>query len=260
MRTHAATAVDAHVYFVPSAPDRPLEYQDCPAVSPDRTVYALCDGASSAYRAGPWGRLLAAAYTDEGPDRTRESVVRWIERCCLRWDEEESRRRKQRGEVSFWVADAETRGVAAATLLGLKLFASVEGWSYEAVAVGDTCLLHVQGDRLLSAHPLDDPAAFDSHPDLLTSRAEPWTAAESIRSCDGRIGSQDMLVLASDALAQVLLERAGSAAGPDAAVWWQVVRRLDARAFTRLVTELRTAGIIETDDTTLIRICPRTAP
>ncbi|MEU6366634.1 hypothetical protein ABZ876_13080 [Streptomyces sp. NPDC046931] len=67
----------------------------------------------------------------------------------------------------------------------------------------------------------------------------------------------EKIVLASDALAQVFLERAGFDAGPDTAVWWRVVRRLDASSFTRLVTELRTAWIIETDDTTLIRICAK---
>ncbi|MGV9245335.1 hypothetical protein [Streptomyces sp. NPDC003710] len=257
MRAYTDSAVDAHVYFVPSTPDRPFEYQDCPAISQDRTVYALCDGASSAYRAGPWSRLLAAAYIDEVPDHSRESVAGWIERCRLRWDEEETRRKLKRDEVSFWVADAEARGVAATTFLGMKFRAAVEGLSFEAVAVGDTCLFHIRGDRLLRAFPIDDSTAFGSHPDLVTSRSDPLTGLEPIRSHHGRFGAHDMIVLASDALAQVLLERAGFDAGPDTAVWWRAVRRLDASSFTRLVTELRTARIIETDDTTLIRICAR---
>jgi hypothetical protein len=43
-------------------------------------------------------------------------------------------------------------------------------WSWYAAALGDTCLFHVRDERLISAFPLDDVAAFGVSPALAGSR------------------------------------------------------------------------------------------
>ncbi|MGW1322843.1 hypothetical protein ACWD64_09980 [Streptomyces antibioticus] len=266
----AGTGVDVHVYRVPATPECPEEWRDAVAVSGDRRAFALCDGASSAFRAGPWARLLAREYVTEGPDHSPESLVHWVDRCREKWSEREAERRKgnaaaavmgadgqetHRRPADFWLEDAEARGVAKATFLGMRLRPAPEGWSFEAVAVGDSCLLHLRGDALLRAFPLGDAALFGSHPDLL-SAAEPL-AADRIHHYRGRLDGQDTVLLVSDALAETLLTHGHTGAGPGAAAWWQVVRQVDEPAFERLVTELRAARAIERDDTTMIRIRPR---
>jgi serine/threonine protein phosphatase PrpC len=66
---------------------------------------------------------------------------------------------------------------------------------------------------------------------------------------DGELRAGDVLVLASDALAAFLLRL--DAAGEPV---WQVVRDLDADRFMALVTAGITEGLLERDDTTLVRV------
>ncbi|MFD5744000.1 hypothetical protein ACFXJM_24275 [Streptomyces massasporeus] len=263
--------LDVHVYRVPSMLERPQEWRDAAAVKGDRTAFALSDGASSAYRAGPWSRLLAERYLTEAPDHSAESLTAWAERCRDLWSALEEQRKKGRAQAAaarpadeppvhhrhrdFWLHDAEARSVAAATFLGTKVHRAPEGWSFEAVAVGDSCLLHVRENSLWHAFPLDDARQFGSHPDLLTAGAP--LPVDRIHHYREQLHEHDMVLLVSDALAEVLLAQGGPEAGADAARWWRVVRRLDETAFLRFVTGLRAARMIETDDTTMIRIGPR---
>ncbi|MFF3936902.1 hypothetical protein [Streptomyces phaeofaciens] len=264
------TGVEVHVYRVPSAPDRPQEWRDAAAVTVDRRGFALCDGASTAYRAGPWSRLLAREYITEAPDHSREALPVWVDHCQQKWNEQEAERRHARAAAAavpgaedrdphrrawdFWVDDAESRGVAKATLLGMRLLPATEGWSFEAVAVGDTCLLHLRGDTLLHAFPLADASRFGSHPDLLST--DEHLDGTRIHHYGGRLGPHDVVLLVTDALAEALLARTHAGDGAEAAAWWRVVRRLDETSFERLVTGLRAARQIERDDTTMIRIRP----
>jgi len=247
--------VAVHVYVVPSAPETPHECRDVPAVAADRRTFALCDGASAAYRAGDWAHLLAAHFVTDPPAVDEASMRLWLSERRAHWNDETAERPAGDGAVGrqFFRANAVARG-SAATFMGVRLSWAAEGWRYAAVAVGDTCLFHVRDGRLLTAFPVTHPASFDDHPDLVGTREPPQAPPPSwLRTTGTQVWPGDELHLVTDALAKVLLTHAVPDA-PDAAVWWHVMSNANAGDFARLVRRLRESRQIETDDTTLVRV------
>ncbi len=221
--------------------------EDAYAVDVEAGQVALADGASSAWRAGDWAAALVTAWTATPPRRTRgghaASFARWLDEVRATFTAED------RDEASReWFTEAAAQRGAHAALLALAL-TGFDGRRprWRAFAVGDVCCFHVRADRLRVAIPIDDPERFTSHPDLLSSLPDAPTPDPVIS--DGELRAGDVLVLASDALAAFLLRL--DAAGEPV---WQVVRDLDADRFTTLVTAGITEGLLERDDTTLVRV------
>jgi hypothetical protein len=104
-----------------------------------------------------------------------------------------------------------------ATLLGLELRRPrrATGWAWRAVAVGDSCLVHVRGGEVESAFPLATPGAFGNRPPLVPSSADgrcprpEWLA--------GRARPGDLFLLATDAAAARLLDPAALSPALEAA-------------------------------------------
>lgn len=208
---------------------------------------ALADGASTAWRAGDWAATLAAAWVDappHDPDGTdRSAFVDWLTATQEAFTAEDLS--DAQGE---WFTQAAAERGAHAALLGLQL-SDLDGErpQWRALAVGDVCVFHVRGEGLLAAVPLDDPAQFTSRPDLISSLPGALGAEPSI--AQGELQEGDLLVLASDALAAFLLRL--DAAGEPV---WTLVRDLDRARFTTFVTAGHAAGLLERDDTTLVRV------
>lgn len=221
---------------------------------------AMADGATRAFFAREWAWLVAEHFcrADAGlahgllradtsdawraalaPVRAgwREAVGRIIQRSHAR---ELLQNRFQR------------RDPAVATLVGVELDAQGGGW--RAVLIGDSCLMRFdrRTGAFLRSDPVDDPARFDNHPEALISEAgSPRETAP--RVVHGAWGTDQVLVLATDALAKWLLElapdrRLGAAMelldGDEAA--------FDARVAAARRGEIRGAPPMEDDDVTLL--------
>lgn len=239
-----------HAFGLARTAEDPSE--DAYAVDIVTARFALADGASSAWRAGDWAAELVAAWVMTPPSKPRsggrvEAFGRWLD--ALR---RTSTLSAEPSVPQAWFAEAAAERGAYAAFLGLAL-TGLGGrrprWT--ATAVGDVCLLHVRGDGLLLATPVDDPAAFGSHPDLLSSLTgapipDPVVAEGSLRA-------GDMLLLATDAVAAFLLRLDRLHPAADGALW-ATVRRLDTPGFLRLATEGIAAEQLERDDLTLVRI------
>jgi len=222
--------------------------EDAYAVDVATARFALADGASSAWRAGDWAAELVAAWVSTPRPRVRsggqaEAFARWLEGVRRSFTPEDG----EPSDQAWFAAAAAERGAHAA-FVGLEL-TGLGGRRprLRSAAVGDSCLLHVRADRLESATPLDDPAAFGSHPDLVSSLVDVSSPAPVVTEAAVRSG--DLLLLASDAMAAFLLRLAAD----DDAVW-PAVRRLDTPGFVRLTAEGLAAGLLEPDDVTLVRI------
>jgi hypothetical protein len=235
----------AHAYGL--ARSRTDASEDAYAVDAAAGLVALADGASSAWRAGDWAAALVAAWTASPPRRARgghvPSFARWV--ADARRDFTAADRAGAQGE---WFTEAAAERGAHAALLALAL-GGLDGRRprWRATAVGDVCCFHVRDDRLEVAVPLDDPARFTSHPDLLSSLPEAVVPGPVV--AEGGLRTGDMLVLATDALAAFLLRL--DAAGEPV---WPVVRRIDTARFGALVAQGIAAGLLERDDATLVRI------
>jgi hypothetical protein len=109
------------------------------------------------------------------------------------------------------------------------------------------CCFHIRDDQLQVAMPLDDPSRFTSHPDLLSSLPDAPVPAPTV--VEGELRAGDVLVLATDALAAFLLRL--DASGERV---WPLVRGLDGAGLRMLVAQGISAGLLERDDTTIVRV------
>ncbi len=182
---------------VPKRGNRADENEDATAAAPDGLRFAVADGATEGWESGPWAARLVAAYIENPPNPA--GFPDWLA-AARTWAPP-----AVPGPVPWYVEEKREQG-SFATLAGLELRRPRRGagWAWRAVAVGDSCLLHVRGEELVLAVPLASAGEFGNRPALVPSSAavrcpEPgWFA--------GRARPGDLLLLATDAAAARLLD------------------------------------------------------
>ena len=246
-------------FWLPKAGNRPEEYEDASrvvypqhmGVSGRRTArVSVSDGASESAFAREWANILTDAFVDRPPDisgLTEGSLRDWLAPTQEEW----------RGDVPWdsipWHGEAKARAGAFATVLGLTV-AIVPGnpyqFSWQTVAVGDSCLFVVRADRLWLSFPLEDTVQFDNYPALVCSNPDNtgdlW---EGVQRRSGECLAGDLFVLASDALACWFLARNDEGQKP-----WETLLALDSLEWAAWVEEQRSTGTMRNDDTTLVTI------
>jgi hypothetical protein len=219
------------------------EYEDAAARSPGRAYprrFAVADGASESSFAQLWAALLAEAYVRGG--LCAGTLCDDLLPLQAAW-------RVEVGEKPLpWYAAEKARSGAFAALVGLTVQAD---GTWHALAAGDCCVMQVRGDRLLTSFPLEDAAAFDNRPHLISSNPER----------NGHLGHLDTVacgiwepgdgfLLMSDALAAHVLRRVldeGYGIG-------QALGFMGQQGFRRWVAERRAERSLRNDDVSLIRV------
>jgi serine/threonine protein phosphatase PrpC len=221
------------------------EYEDAWAIrgsdSPTRCRVAVADGATESSFSALWAALLVESFV-----RGRRHGTEFFQRLgAVRrlW------RRKIRGRPLPWYAAEKVRRGAYAAFVGASLNAVNHGW--RAVAIGDCCLLHVNGKReLAKAFPLTHSEQFGSSPFLVGSvKKVDDDPMPHVRVSEGVLEPDDVLFFASDALSAWLLRRAER--GEPA---WEALEGLRTQQeFETLVAQAREDGT-RNDDMTLLRV------
>jgi hypothetical protein len=146
-----------------------------------------------------------------------------------------------------WYAAEKVRQGAFSSLLGL----TIGGDSWQALAIGDSCLFHVQGDALITAFPLEASVQFGSTPHLLSSNPASNVGIERHLQCrTGRTERGDLFVLATDAIAAWFLRQVECGGRP----WHDVCELRAGWPFARWVDQLRDDRAIRNDDSTVMLI------
>jgi len=214
---------------------------------------AVADGASSAWRAGDWAAALVDAWIAKPPSVPRgagtDAVQRWIDRVRDGFESGDQAAESGSGAARAWFTEAAAARGSHAALLGL----SVQGLGgrrprARAVAIGDVCLLIVRRGALEVSFPLDDPDMFGTRPQLISSLDGGGPAPEAVLVHERALHADDVLLIASDALAAFLLR-----AGREQPRLWDLMTRIDRPGFVRLVEQGFAAGRLERDDMTLLR-------
>jgi hypothetical protein len=138
-----------------------------------------------------------------------------------------------------WHAEEKVLEGSFATLLGVTV--SEGHWC--AIAVGDTCLFHVRDGAMLSSFPYTASAEFSARPVLVCTAA--WAAqsmADAIHLAEGELRTGDVIVMATDGLAQWLLRSVESDRQP-----WHVFDE-GKDALQSLVDEERASRRMRNDD------------
>ena len=177
---------------------------------------AIADGASESSFAGTWAKLLVKSFcrppstTPTGPDSgnsrrdaLRDLAFEGFETQRGHWQTRYGTRKLP------WYAEQKRDMGAFAAFLGLELLPSEPrqaAGSWNAVAIGDTCLFQFRKDELLKAFPIEDPEDFSLSPLLLTTRQPATSQAEHAKQCSGEWQPGDEFVLLTDAAACWLLK------------------------------------------------------
>jgi hypothetical protein len=110
-----------------------------------------------------------------------------------------------------WHAEEKVLEGSFATLLGVTV--SERHW--RAIAVGDTCLFHVRDGAMLSSFPYTASAEFSASPVLVcTAARSAQSMTDAIRLAEGELRAGDVIVMATDGLAEWLLRSVESARQP----------------------------------------------
>ncbi|HEX5271969.1 MAG TPA: hypothetical protein VFW33_15830 [Gemmataceae bacterium] len=217
------------------------ECEDAWAADPAAGRFAVADGASECAFAPLWARLLTGAYV--AAPRPGD-VAAWLPGPRCRWREGVA------GLRLPWYGDAKREEGAFATFLGLDLRppAAERPGGWDAVAVGDTCLVRVRRHHV-QAFPVARAADFDRQPALLASRG--GSVPELVR-CAGSLRRGDRLLLMTDALARWFLTAWEMGECP----WDELAPLLVSPEglFAVWVAGLRSAGDLRDDDVTLLSI------
>ena len=208
---------------------------------------ALSDGASESAFARSWAQILTEAFVRRPLDLstpTQCALESWLAPSQQEWD------RKVPWDRIPWHGEAKARAGALATLMALSIEPKRSGRpSWEAVAVGDSCLFVVREDDLLLSFPLEDPAQFNNTPALICSNpANNRRLGEQVRQSQGEWAPGDLFIMASDALACWILERDAAGGKP-----WETLLALDSPVrWDDWVQAQRREHTMKNDDTTLI--------
>ena len=241
----------------PKSGNRPDECEDdCWVVYPlrlghsgkDKARIGLADGASESAFARDWAKILTKDFVDRPlnlSDPALDSLEQWLVPCQEKWNQAIP------WERIPWHGESKTRAGALATLLGLT-FSRTPGHprslSWNAFAVGDSCLFLIRQDELILSFPMDDTTQFNNTPALLCSNpANNRLVWESVQQIGGTCKAGDIFILASDALACWLLGQCAAVGKP-----WQTLLALDAAEWDDWVQGQRQERLMRNDDTTLI--------
>ena len=224
------------------------EYEDIAAWDEDRdgrAVAIVCDGATEAYDAQRWVRLLATSFVGSPPELTREPLSAWIVCRQRQWAREAPAQ-----FFSVFEEDKYNRTGSFATLVALSIdLASPGPVRWRTASVGDAVLFHVRGDEVVDAFPPMRSTEFGNAPALVYTDVRRFDSiVESMHCGESTAACGDRFLLATDAMAHWMLWRAERGASV-----WDLVASLDQAGFDQLVDDVRSAGEMHNDDVTVLR-------
>lgn len=246
-------------YWAPKESCSEEEYEDTFAwwprrrhlegVSGSRFSFAVADGATASAGARRWARQLALGFVTGRLHA--DNLAEELPALSKRWTHKAPKR-----PLRWWAEQSLERGAYAA-LVGLVVHDDVDEAgtrSWKAMAVGDSCLIHMRDGRLEASFPLDRADQFGSSPVLLSTNVSATEAALTARkTIEGWGTADEQFYLMTDALAQWFLDEVERGGKP-----WEPLQDFDndpaAPEFREWLAGLRRAGRIRNDDVTLLRV------
>ncbi len=233
-----AAALRCRAFALPKQGNSRAEYEDATAVDAAAGRFAVADGTSESAFAGEWAALLCQSFVADSVDPAK--IGDWRAALAQRWLAGIDRQ-----ELPWYLEEKFDEG-AYATFLGVAFdqAGAGPGRTWQAIAIGDTCLFQVRNDHLLSAFPVDRADAFGTRPDLIGSRQR---AAVNVATATGTLESGDYLLLMTDALSEWFLHEYETGGAP-----WSELVRLREADFPLWIDALRETNWIKNDDVTLL--------
>ncbi|HEX8131719.1 MAG TPA: hypothetical protein VF527_21670 [Pyrinomonadaceae bacterium] len=227
----------------------PAECEDAIGINAESWRYAVADGATEGFDSRRWARRLVDGWTEADPaPLSAEAFGAWVEEqgrwLHASWND----------RPLPWYAEAKARQGSYAAFVGLQFRARGAALQWQAIALGDSCMIQRRGGSVSRALPISDDSLFNSSPVLvpsLTSLHE--TALSHLTVDEGMAERGDVFFLLSDAGAAWYLklwkERKGVEEEFDS-----LLAASDGEALLELFRRERQAKKINNDDIAILRI------
>jgi hypothetical protein len=231
---------------VPKAGHQSSENEDAIAADAERMRFALADGATEGWQSGGWARHLAAACVARTPSPA--DFTDWLAAARKEWKPPPA------DTKPAWYTEVKQEEGSFATLLGLEFRRTSDrrGLAWKAVAVGDSCLFVVRGDRFETSFPLSAVAEFGQRPALVPSAPRPCPKPEWLA---GRVELGDLFLLATDAVARHLLGEEQSSNG--FGLVGNIREAVDSGQTQPLVESLTALNGVLNDDASVVAVTVR---
>ncbi|HSE17117.1 MAG TPA: hypothetical protein VLB46_08685 [Pyrinomonadaceae bacterium] len=220
------------------------ECEDAIAFDLHTARFAVTDGATEAFSAQQWARNLAEHWVRNESTLTIEEFRNWVAA------EGRELHDSWNGLTLSWYSEEKARTGSFAAFAGVELDLKTDTPSWQAIALGDTCLLHCRGRELLKSLPLSRSESFNSAPVLVASNsALHESTMQSVVVDSGSCENGDVLLLASDAAASWCLQRFENG---DFDSDFLITK--DDEELRRFFDDERQTGRIRNDDLAIVRI------
>lgn len=213
--------------------------------------FSVADGATETSFSGIWARQIVRAFGKGHIDF--ENRLSNLSELQQRWWKIVHQRPLP------WYAEEKALKGAFASFLGLLLEEdkALNGElqrQWKAVALGDSCLIHIRGEEILALFPLDRSESFTNRPLLLSStQAVSDQFLEHLCVMKGAWMPGDIFYLMTDAIAHWFMRELEEGQRP-----WHILQELDTtdqeKQFHGLIAELRMNRAIRNDDVTVLRV------
>ncbi len=178
------------------------ECEDAIAFDTHTARFAVTDGATEAFHAQQWAKNLAEHWVRNESTLTLEDFRKWVA------EEGQELHDSWNGLTLSWYSEEKARAGSFAAFVGVELDLKTDAPSWQAIALGDTCLLHCRGSALLKSLPLSRSDSFNSAPVLVASNLKLHESTmQSVVIDSGSCENGDVLLLMSDATASWCLQR-----------------------------------------------------
>lgn len=253
--------LEVHSLILPKAGLERSECEDSIGARSSAQRFCIADGATESFDPRRWARLLTKHWVHSNRSLlTREELKPWLhtlgERFRVHWTK----------RTLPWYAAEKARAGAFAAFLGLSFFGSGDSVSWQAIAIGDSCLVHTRGERMQFSFPISDLSQFGSHPMLAPSNHARLDAAmDRVLIKDGQARVGDVFLLLTDAIAAWYLQALDTS--PKLAQEFDAsLASTNDHGLETLISRCRDSGSLRNDDVAAIRIairdctCPEAAP
>ncbi len=262
---------EAKTYWLAKDSENPEQYQDAFELDPQRGIGVIADGAASGIFSGPWVRILCRAVAAEPPRlEDGERFQAWLTEQRARWAAGID------SSKLTWYQRPKLAYGGASTLLWVQLEPTCQSplsressdeiglpekaediafeqgdaarYRLRCVAIGDCCLFLVRGGRLARAFPIEDEDGFGIDPALIGSIDLKRDHLLEFHILEETCCPGDLLVLASDAIAQWATRRK-TAGDP---VEWERYWDMPEDAWKEEIAAERERSCMRFDDSTLL--------
>ena len=242
-RQSAIWEVRTQQVLLPKSGFAASECEDAISADDQNGRFAVADGATEAFDARNWAQRLANNWVRTNSALTPEAFGEWV----LSEGRELQSCWKQL--TLSWYAEEKARKGSFAAFVGVQLDLQTDALAWQAIALGDACLLHCRNGALVKSLPLTNSASFNSAPILVASDPGIYKSNEQSLVIDsGTCENNDVLFLVSDAAAAWYLERF------EQNNFVEVFQTHNGQAATEFFENERHAGRIRNDDIAVMRL------